>query len=512
MADILRIKRRASGAPGAPSSLANAEMAYNEVDHTLYIGEGTGGAGGSATVIVPIAGLGMGSSSSPLMDGAANAGSSSLYSKSDHVHPTDSSRAPLASPALTGTPTAPTVTPGTDNTTKIATTAFVQSAVAAVSSGVTNITVQDGLSGGGTGAVTVGINNNGIANGKLAQMSAHTFKGNNTGSAASPLDLTAAQVLTDIGAAPLASPTFTGVPAAPTAANGNNTTQLATTAYVLATRLDQFALPTSDISLNSRKITNLADPIGANDAANKQYVDGLAQGLDTKASVKAATTVNITLSGTQTVDGVALVANDRCLVKDQSTPATNGVYLVQAGAWTRSTDMDLWTEIPSAYVFVEQGTVNADTGWTCTSDQGGTLGTTAITWAQFSGAGSITAGAGLTKTGSSLDVIGTANRIIINADSIDIDSAYVGQTSITTLGTIATGTWNATTIAVNKGGTGATTLTGYVKGSGTNPFTAAATIPNTDITGLGTMSTQNANLVAITGGTIDGVILDGGVF
>ena len=90
--------------------------------------------------------------------------------------------------------------------------------------------------------------------------------------------------------------------------------------------------------------------------------------------------------------------------------------------------------------------------------------------------------------------------------------AYVGQTSITTLGTISTGTWNATTIAVNKGGTGATTLTGYVKGAGTSPLTASATIPNTDITGLGTMSTQNANAVAITGGTVDGVTFDCGTF
>src|SRR5262245_61654589 len=122
MVDTLRIKRRTGGAPGAPASLANAELAYNEVDHILYYGEGTGGAGGSATTVVPIAGPGMASASNPVMDGAAAPGSSTLYSRGDHVHPTDTTRAPLNSPAFTGTPTAPTPTPGTDNTTKIVTT------------------------------------------------------------------------------------------------------------------------------------------------------------------------------------------------------------------------------------------------------------------------------------------------------------------------------------------------------------------------------------------------------
>ena len=155
----------------------------------------------------------------------------------------------------------------------------------------------------------------------------------------------------------------------------------------------------------------------------------------------------------------------------------------------------------------------------------------------------------MSLTGTTFAAVGTSNRISVGAGGIDIDANYVGQTSITTLGTIATGTWNATTIAtnrggtgltsfspngavyatsasalttgtlpVNAGGTGATTLTGYVKGSGTSAFTASSTIPNTDITGLGTMSTQNASSVAITGGSItnlstfDGITIDGGTF
>jgi len=120
------------------------------------------------------------------------------------------------------------------------------------------------------------------------------------------------------------------------------------------------------------------DPVANLGAATKQYVDSVAQGLDPKASVKAATTGAITLSAPQTIDGVAVVAGDRVLVKNQAAPATNGIYIVQAAAWTRASDMDAWSEVPGAFCFVEQGTTNGDTGWVCTSDQGGTLGTTAI--------------------------------------------------------------------------------------------------------------------------------------
>jgi hypothetical protein len=514
MADTLRIKRRTGGAPGAPSGLANAELAYNEVDHTLYYGEGTGGAGGTATVIVPIGGQGLGSAAIPAMNGAGAAGSATLLSKADHVHPTDTTRAPLNSPAFTGTPTAPTPTPAGDSSTKIATTAFVQGAIGAVSSGVTNVAVTNGLSGGGTGAVTIGIAANGLLNASLATMAAHTYKGNNTGATATPIDVTAAQLLADLGAAPINSPSFTGVPTtAATPANGDNSLKLATTAYVIATRQDQFQPPNVDVPWNSKRITGLLDPSAAQDAATKSYVDGIAQGIDAKQSVRLATTGNLAaLSGMLGVDGTATNMGDRVLVKDQTTQSANGIYIAASGAWTRATDADVWTELPSAYVFVEEGTVNADSGWLCTANQGGTLGTTAVPWVQFSGAGQITAGAGLTKTGNQIDVVGTANRITVAADAIDIASTYVGQNTITILGTIATGAWNGTTIAVAYGGTGATTLTGYVKGAGTAALTASATIPSTDITGLGTMSTQNANAVAITGGTIDGVTFDCGTF
>jgi Repeat of unknown function (DUF5907) len=239
-------------------------------------------------------------------------------------------------------------------------------------------------------------------------------------------------------------------------------------------RLDQIAQPTVSVGFGSQKIVNLGAPTAATDAATKGYVDGFVQGLDSHPSVKAASTANLTLSGTQTVDGIALIAGDRILVKDQTTQAQNGIYSVSATAWTRVTDMDTWTEVPNAYVWVEQGTSQADTGWVVTSDQGGTLDTTAITWVQFSGAGQITAGAGLTKSANTLDVGGTVNRITVGADTVDIAATYIGQASITTLGTITAGIWNATAIPVAYGGTGqATAKAGRETGLGAAGYYSA---------------------------------------
>jgi len=172
---------------------------------------------------------------------------------------------------------------------------------------------------------------------------------------------------------------------------------------------------------------------------------------------------------------VVLVADDRVLVKDQTTASQNGIYVASASAWSRATDADTWNELISAFTFVEEGTVNGDNGFVSTVNAGGTLGVTAVAFVQFSGAGQVIAGAGLTKTGNTLNVIGTADRITANADSIDIASTYVGQSTITTLGTIATGTWNATAIGVTKGGLGLTAaVTGLLKGNGSAYSAAVA--------------------------------------
>ena len=226
--------------------------------------------------------------------------------------------------------------------------------------------------------------------------------------------------------------------------------------YVLGKRLDEFAVPTSNISLNSNKITNLADPTSAQDAATKAYVDAARSGLDVKASVRVATTANITLSGAQTIDGVVASAGDRVLVKNQTAGAQNGIYDVAVGAWTRSTDSDTSGEFNSgAFTFVEEGTTNGGRGYVLTTANPITLGTTSLAFTMFSSSGAITAGTDLSFSGTTLNVNVDGSSITTNgSNQLAIHSSYVGQSSITTLGTITTGTWSATAIALSKGGTG----------------------------------------------------------
>jgi hypothetical protein len=321
---------------------------------------------------------------------------------------------------------------------------------------------------------------------------------------------------TDTTMAPIADPVFTGDPRAPTPSYTDNDTSIATTEFVKGQRLDQFQPPNTDVAWNGHKITGLADPFNSNDAATKNYVDLAAQGIAAKDAVRAATVGNIGLSGFPTIDGVALGNGDRVLVKDQASAAQNGVYIASSGSWSRAPDFDTWTEHLSAFVFIQEGSTNADNGWLCTADQGGSLGSTPINWVQFSGAGQINAGNGLTKTGNTIDVGGTPGRIFVGADNIDIDGGWIGQTSITTVGPISTGAWRATAVDVAHGGTGSTAIAaGYVTSDGTK-LSSVATIPPSAITGLGTMATQNADNVAITGGnfagTLSGVTWDLGTF
>ena len=213
---------------------------------------------------------------------------------------------------------------------------------------------------------------------------------------------------------------------------------------------------------------SVATPTADGHAATKAYVDAARSGLDVKQSVRAATTAAVLLaSGLENgdaIDGVTLATGDRVLVKNQSTASENGIYVVQAsGAAVRATDFDGTGEVSGgAFTFVEEGTANADSGFVVSSNGPITVGTDAINWVQFSGAGAFTAGDGLTKSGTTVNAVGTAGRISVSSDAIDIDSGYIGQNTITTLGTITTGTWGsgATNIAVASGGTNASTAAG----------------------------------------------------
>ena len=185
--------------------------------------------------------------------------------------------------------------------------------------------------------------------------------------------------------------------------------------------------PASDLSMAGFKLTSLGTPTADTDAANKGYVDSVAQGLDTKASVVAATTTNGTLATAfangQVIDGVTLATGNRILIKNQTDQTVNGIYTVNAsGAPTRSTDMDAGSEFPSAYVFVEQGTVNADTGWVCTNNSV-TLGSTNIVWAQFSGAGTYTGSDGILLTGSNFTgVVVASGGLSVGATGFSLDT------------------------------------------------------------------------------------------
>ena len=356
MANTIRIKR--STGSSAPTSLANAELAISESNQVVYIGIGTGGAGGSATSVVPIGGKG----------------------KFIEVDTSRTANTFLAAP--------------------------------------------DGSNGSAGFRAMVADDVPSLAHTKISDF--------------------------DTG--------------------------------VRTNRLNELTAPNGAVSFSSQKITNLADPTADADAANKGYVDGVAQGLDIKDSVKATTTANITLSGTQTIDGVSLSADDRVLVKNQNTASENGLYLCKSGSWVRTDDLAAGADAAGAFVFVEQGTVNAENGFVCTSNKGSAVvGTNNLTFAQFSGAGQIIAGDGLDKSGNTLSVDLKSNGgLVIESTEIAVD---LGASSITG------------TLAVSDGGTGSTGASGARTNLGLVIGTDVE--PHSDkLTELATMAQNTASSLA----------------
>ena len=160
---------------------------------------------------------------------------------------------------------------------------------------------------------------------------------------------------------------------------------------------------------------------GTNSLVSKEYVDAIKQALDIKDSVRVATTGNITLSGTQQIDGVTLSAGERVLVKNQTTTAQNGIWVVAGGSWARGTDADSSADVTAGlFVFVEEGTTNADSGWVLTTNGTITVGSTGIAFSQFSGAGQITAGDALVKSGNTLNVNDDNITLEVNSDALRI--------------------------------------------------------------------------------------------
>lgn len=381
-------------------------------------------------------------------------------------------------------------------------------------------------------------------------------------------------------------------------------TQLANTisnfdTQVRTSRLDQMSVPTASVSMNSQLLTSLLDPVNPQDAATKAYVDAISTGLDIKGSVRVVTiaalptytrTGNVITASANgalaTIDSVTLVLNDRLLLKNGSTGSDNGLYFVsQVGTagtpytLTRTTDADTSVEVTGGlFTFVEEGTTFSDTGWVLTTNNPITLNTTGLTFTQFSGAGSLVAGNGITITGVTIStqlaarlvfngtaidlasgivaagtytsvtvdtygrttagaditagtglvtktaagtftgrtVTGTASRTTVtNGDgvagnpTIDINTSYVGQSSITTLGTITTGVWTGTSIAAANGGTG---INGVAAANGTlligngSGYTLAALTAGTNISvtnGAGTITIATGTTV-LTGTLVSG--------
>jgi len=274
---------------------------------------------------------------------------------------------------------------------------------------------------------------------------------------------------------------------------------------------------TGKVDVSGSIITGLSEPVNATDAATKNYVDTVAEGLHVHEAAHCATTdtlavlsggtvtysngtsgvgATLTLSaGLSAIDGHTLTNGDRILVKNQTNQAHNGMYVrTSATVLTRASDFDTAAEIGGGdFTFVENGTVYGNTGWVQTVEVT-TVGTDNIIWQQFSGTGTFTAGNGLTITGTEFNVVGTADRITANIDSIDIASTYVGQSSITTLGTIGTGVWQGTVVGPTYGGTGVN--------NGSKTITLGGSFTHTGAHTLGLTTTANTSVTLPTTGTL----------
>jgi hypothetical protein len=269
----------------------------------------------------------------------------------------------------------------------------------------------------------------------------------------------------------------------------------------------------STINMNSNKINNVAEPTSSSDASTKGYVDSLFQGISTKTSVLATTTVAGTLASDyengDIIDGVTLTTGQRVLIKNQSSAIENGIYIVNAsGSPTRSSDFAIGAGVSGTYVFIEQGTINTNAGYICTSLDGSDfVGTDPITFVQFSGAGSITAGTGLTKIGNTLSVdalqtqitsVGTLTSLNVNSP-ITINGSTSGIASITS----TTGTFNfnlpvssgTTGQILSSGGTGSPMVWESTNGSGNVVLTTSPTLitPN-----IGAATGTSLNLSGLT--------------
>jgi hypothetical protein len=263
---------------------------------------------------------------------------------------------------------------------------------------------------------------------------------------------------------------------------------------------------------------NVTVPDGSSSghAVNKGQLDAISAGLDFKGSVRLASTANVaSISGNLSIDGSTTAAGDRILLKDQTTKSQNGIYVAAAGAWTRATDADSAGELSGGtYVFVEEGTAQADTGWVITTNGSITPGTTAHDWAIFSRAGELTAGDGLSKTGGSLAVDSTVARR--NADNT-ITGNVIASKATTGTDPVVSGTTSSTGVGVTgAAGSGGTGVRGTSSGSGGIGVYGSATVAGgAGVVGLGSSgapafaaSSLHSNLGPVFDGSNNGPIVN----
>ena len=406
MANIIRIKRSTTSV--APSTAANAELAFSEGNRILWYGNGDNGSG-VATSIVAIGGSG----AFVALDGSLAQTITGVKTfSSTIVGSINGNAATATNVAYTGlTGTVPTWNQNTTGNALTATSATT--ATTATSATTATNVAYTGL----TGTVPTW---NQSTSGNAATATALTATLGVTGGGTGLTGYTAGDILYANGATTL---TKLGKGTAGQVLTIRSNVPVWSTPTSLEVSDSLAYLPTNKAGDTMTGLLTLSGaPTADLHAATKAYVDANSQGLDVKASCRVASTGNIALStGTALIiDGVQTVAGNRVLVKNQTLSVDNGIYVVAAGAWSRATDADTTAELSAGmFTFVSEGTQNADSGWVLVSNDTITIGTTSIDFEQFSGAGQVTAGAGLTKTGNTLNVVGSG-RITVAADSIDL--------------------------------------------------------------------------------------------
>ena len=313
------------------------------------------------------------------------------------------------------------------------------------------ITISGDATGTGTTAIGLTLANSGVTAGTY----------NSSSTQHSPLSIDAKGRVTSVGTAVTITPAFSSITGTPTTLGGYGITDALSSSG---------GTVTGNITMSGATVTGIPTPTNASDVASKSYVDSIANNTTWKTAVRAATTSNITLSGTQSIDGVSVIVGDRVLVKAQTTQSDNGIYVVASGAWTRASDSSTGAQIVSEAVFVTSGTANADTQWVNTNTSI-TLGTTSITYIQFGAGSAYSAGTGIQLTGSVfsntgvLSLTGTSNQISVSSSTgavtLSLPTTISGLTSVSSTGFTGALTGAASSNVLKAGDTMTGTLNIY---------------------------------------------------